>query len=69
MTTQRPRSASTDLLATTTDADAVAIRLDKRPRRPDHGAHRRVVAYCAPEVNPRRFASILRELADRLDET
>jgi hypothetical protein len=55
------------ILASTGAADAVAIRVAGTPRRPGDGRHRRVVAYCASDVLPSKFALLLRELADALD--
>jgi len=55
------------VLVSTAEADAVAIRGASVPRRPRDGKHRRVVAYCAPDVSASRFAILLRELADCLE--
>ena len=63
----RERKASADLCAETGAREAIAIRLN-RAGLPIDGRHRRVVAYCEPQVSPERFAGLLRELADQLEE-
>jgi hypothetical protein len=60
------RRASADLVAETVASEALAVRLD-RARLLIDGRHRRVVAYCEPDVRRARFAALLRELADKLD--
>jgi hypothetical protein len=66
VTTQEPPLVPpADLLAET--ANASAIRLGKRPQRPVDGKHRKVVAYCAPDVTISETAVLLKELADELD--
>lgn len=66
MTREIPISRAV-VLASTAESDAIAIRADSTPHRPGDGKHRRVVAYCAPDISKLRFAGLLRELADKLD--
>jgi hypothetical protein len=60
------RMVTVDLIGET--KDAIAVRLGRAPRTPSDGVHRRVVAYCAPDVSRGRMAAMLRELADELAE-
>ena len=62
----RERRASAELVAETVASEALAVRLD-RARLLIDGRHRRVVAYCEPQVTPTRFVQLLRELADELE--
>jgi hypothetical protein len=69
MTHLRPTVVRADLLAETNDADAVAVRLERPPRRPIDGKHRRAVVYCAPDLEPHQLATMLRDLANQLNAT
>ena len=63
---QRLQYAEAVLLAET--GAAVAVRLDRPRGRPIGGRRRDVVVYTSPAVPADRIATLLRDLADELDD-
>jgi hypothetical protein len=48
-------------------SDVAAFRVHGRPRDPENGRHRQVVAFSAATVSPIRLAGYLRELATLIE--